>query len=149
MSRHLKRWLNDEALAALSGVYEGAIDAVVEETVTNRFKRNEDGSPIKCTEPVICFRDGWRLIPNLGARRALIQLLGPDTDAWIGRRLVVTRVRMENSARWEKRVALASDVPTWVTDETDEPGDDPIAERDEERDDGNDVVATLRFGRRR
>ena len=87
--------------------YIGVVDAVVEEPVKNLYKRDENGKPIESREPVVYFRDGWRWIPNLGGRRALIDCLGEETDEWVGRRLVVFRYRVKDSAKWEKRVACA------------------------------------------
>jgi hypothetical protein len=40
---------------------------------------------------VIIFEDGWRLLPNINQRRALIELLGPETEEWLGHRIVVYR----------------------------------------------------------
>jgi hypothetical protein len=106
MTRHLRRWLNDAALRKLGGTYEGIVQAVSEETIRNRFTLT------KQIEPVISFDDGWRVVPNITMRRTLIELLGPDTDAWIGERLIVFRQRLEfhdpdtgrTRERWEKRV---------------------------------------------
>lgn len=82
MGRHLHRWLNDKALSQQFGdVYEGRIAAVGEQVIRNRFTAQ------KQLEPVIRFDDHWCLIPNISQRRALIELWGPETDDWIGRRL--------------------------------------------------------------
>lgn len=106
MSRHLRRWLNDATLRRdFSGRYEGVIASVHEELIRNRF------TAVKQVEPVITFDDGWRLIPNIGMRRALIEFYGANTDDWIGRRIVVfrseTRDTKAGTTRWEKRVMRA------------------------------------------
>jgi len=115
--------------------YIGVVDAVVEESVKNLYKRGEDGKPIESLEPVVCFRDGWRWIPNLGARRALIDCLGQETDEWVGRRLVVSRHRVKGSGKWEKHVACADteEQPGSVTpDDELEVGPDWAADHDEQ-----------------
>lgn len=88
MRRHLKVWLNGERLAAMGGVYEGAVVDVVEEEVRNKVKA------VRETVPVILFADGQRLIPNQTMRVALVDALGPDTDAWRGRRLRIEHRRI-------------------------------------------------------
>lgn len=85
MTRHLRRWLNDKTLREKGDVYEGRIADVAEEQVRNKFKGTRQ------LEPVITFEDGWRLLPNITQRRALIELFGPDTEDWIGQPLVVFR----------------------------------------------------------
>lgn len=108
MSRHLRRWLNDNALRELGDSYDGVIASVTEETIRNRFTSQ------KQLEPVVTFEDGWRLLPNINQRRALIQFFGPDTTDWIGQRLVVYRHRIKRTddktgierESWEKRVRL-------------------------------------------
>jgi hypothetical protein len=107
MLRHLRRFLNDTTLRELGDVYEGRIEAVAEELIRNRHNGT------KTLEPVIAFEDGWRLIPNIGQRKALIEMFGPDTDMWIGRSLQVFRARLERidsktglvKVTFEKRVA--------------------------------------------
>src|SRR5689334_6954606 len=106
MTKHLRRWLNDEALREMGDSYEGRISNVVEERIRNRF------TTAKQFEPVIHFEDGWKLIPNIGQRRVLCELWGPETDDWIGRRLQVYRHRKERTdgatgrvdVKYEKRV---------------------------------------------
>jgi len=108
MTRHLRRWLNENALREMGDTYEGRISDVVEERIRNRFTAQ------KSLEPVIVFDDGWRLIPNITQRRALVEFWGADTSDWVGRRLVVFRHREERpddatglvKVKWEKRVAL-------------------------------------------
>lgn len=113
MTRHLRRWLNDRALREhFDDSYEGRISDVTEEVIRNRF------TGVKQLEPVVTFEDGWRLVPNISQRRALIEFFGPESENWKGRRLVVVRhsIQRTNDAgivkqTWEKRVALpASDV---------------------------------------
>jgi len=108
MTRHLRRWLNDKALSDLGDTFEGRIATVTEEVIRNRF------TSAKQIEPVITFEDGWRLLPNIGQRRALIEFFGPDSDDWIGQRLVVFRHYTQRTDTrtglvrevWEKRVKL-------------------------------------------
>ena len=103
--RHLKRWLNDGELQEMGGSYEGTIADVVEEQVRNRFTTRRE------VQPVIVFYDGWRLIPNIGMRRALVEMFGPETNDWVDRRIRVFRRRMvqekaggEVPERYEKAV---------------------------------------------
>src|SRR5688572_9308891 len=109
MSRHLRRWLNDKALNEhFDGAYEGRIAGVGEEIIRNRFTGQ------KQLEPVITFEDGWRLLPNISQRRALIELFGAETNDWIGCELVVFRHQNQKidpktgltKLSWEKRVKL-------------------------------------------
>ena len=108
MRRHLKPWLNDAELVRLGGEFEGRIASVVEETIRNRFTANRE------LQPVIEFDGGWRLIPNLTMRAALIERLGSETDNWIGRRVTIFRRRIAHTnrssgevrERWVKAVAF-------------------------------------------
>jgi hypothetical protein len=109
MTRHLRRWLNDKALSENFGdSYEGRIAEVTEEVIRNRFKGT------KQLEPVVVFEDGWRLLPNINQRRALIEFFGPETEEWRGRRLVVFRHSIQKinpetglvKQTFEKRVML-------------------------------------------
>src|SRR5262245_14469278 len=106
MSKHLPRWLNDSALCGMGGRYEGVVAQVVEERVRNRFKRDVHGKPIVASEPVIVFEDGWRLVPNIGMRKVMIDAFGLDSDGWIGRRLVIDRQLNDGTNKWEKRVQV-------------------------------------------
>jgi hypothetical protein len=91
------------------GSYEGVIAGVTEERVRNRYTARREW------QPVIDFADGWRLIPNLSMREALINIFGPETDAWHGRRITITRSRRETTnqssgevrVRWVKSVSCA------------------------------------------
>lgn len=108
MSRHLKKWLNDQALRELGDVFDGRIVDVVEETIRNRYTAQ------KTLEPVIVFEDGWRLIPNLTQRTVLVKLFGSDSEDWIGRRVRIFRFAKEHTDKstglvkitYEKRVTL-------------------------------------------
>ena len=106
MRRYLKRFLNEESLKRMNGRYDGVIAQVVEEPIRNKFIAS------KQLEPIIKFEDGWLLIPNNSNRKALIEMFGPETSAWIGQRIVVFRhpvTRTTKSGctttRYEKRVA--------------------------------------------
>jgi len=109
MSRHLRRWLNGTALRKMNDRYEGLIGEVLEERLRNRFTATKE------LQPVIVFDDGWRLVPNIGMRRALIEFFGPDSEDWIGNRVVVFQHRVEQvdpatgEARevWQKAVMRA------------------------------------------
>jgi hypothetical protein len=108
MTRHLRRWLNDKALSEqFEDHYEGRISDVAEEVIRNRF------TGVKQLEPVVMFDDGWRLVPNISQRRALIEFFGSETDGWKGQRLVVFRHSIQRTnadgtvkRTWEKRVSL-------------------------------------------
>jgi hypothetical protein len=104
MTRHLRRWLNDGELVRMDGSYTGLIAGVTEERIRNRY------TAVKQLEPVITFDDGWRLVPNIGMRRALIEMLGAETNNWIGHAIRVYRHRVQKNdgtTKWEKRVMRA------------------------------------------
>ena len=92
----------------MSDSYEGIIADVIEQPVRNRFTATRE------LEPVIVFEDGWRLIPNIGMRQTLVEFFGWETDAWVGRRIVVYRTKTDRvdrqtgevRSRYEKRVRL-------------------------------------------
>ena len=116
MRRHLKRWLNDGELLKMGGSYEVSIVEVVEEQVRNRYTAQRE------LQPVIVFDDGWRLIPNIGMRRALVEMFGSETDDWVGRRVRVFRRRMvresangEMRERYEKAVECVDSDPRELT----------------------------------
>ena len=101
--RHLKRGLTNADLERMGGAYKGVIVEVVEEPMRNRFKARRE------VNPVIVFGDGWRLVPNIGTRRALVDGYGPETDDWSGRRVRIflrpmTRKNSESAQRYEKAV---------------------------------------------
>src|SRR5262245_54485692 len=108
MRRHLTHWLNAAALERLGNRYEGTIADVVEQVVNNRFAGKKE------IQPVIEFEDGWRVIPTLSMRARLIEMFGPETDAWRGRRLAVYQERRERTdvttgevrTQWVKHVML-------------------------------------------
>jgi hypothetical protein len=110
MSKHLPRWLNDAALSGMGGCFEGVIDDVLEERVRNFYKRDEQtGKPLMEKQPVIVFKGGWRIVPNIGMRRTLIEALGAETDRWIGQHLVIER-QQAPTGKWQKSVRVA-DIP--------------------------------------
>ncbi len=105
MRRHLKHWLNDSELQEMGGAYEGVIAEVVEEQVRNRFTTQRE------VQPVIVFLDGWRIVPNIGMRRTLVEMFGPETDDWVERRIRIVRRRVARTStdgemreRYEKAV---------------------------------------------
>jgi hypothetical protein len=81
MRRHLNRRMTNGDLEQMGGDYEGVIAEVVMEDMRNRYtsKREE--------HPVIVFEDGWRIVPNIGIRQALINSLKAESDDWIGGRI--------------------------------------------------------------
>ncbi len=135
MSRHLKNWINDAELQRRDGRYTGIIANVVEEEVRNRYTARRE------VQPVVEFDDGWRIIPNLSMRRALIEIFGtPETTRWIGRRIVIFRRRVERTdrasgeirERFEKAV-MCSDAHarepisrTWSPVDVSSNGDEPL-----------------------
>ena len=96
----------------MGGSYEGTIAAVVEEEVRNRFTTQRE------IQPVIVFTDGYRIVPNIGMRRALVGSFGAETDTWVDNRIRVFRRPMtrrnpgdEAQPRFEKAVECL-DAPT-------------------------------------
>lgn len=109
MNRYQRRFLNEAALRQMDGErYEGIIDTVIEEPLRNRFTGTKE------LQPVIVFDDGWRLVPNITMRQALIAWWGPDTEEWIGRRVIVYRHRAERVI--EKTNAVSGEVEKHVTE---------------------------------
>jgi hypothetical protein len=95
MTPYLQRSLTNAELMAREGLrYEGRIVGVVPQQVFNQWKFTKDE-----VVPVISFADGYHWIPNVGARRALTEAWGADTDLWIGRWL---RIYLKAVARTEK-----------------------------------------------
>jgi hypothetical protein len=114
MTRYLHRKLTNDELKTRDGWrYEGRILRVEEQRVFNKYKFTKEE-----IVPMISFEDGWEWIPNIGARNALTEALGADTDRWIGRRLrvylkAVTRTeKISGRAKeqWEKQVEVLDDV---------------------------------------
>jgi hypothetical protein len=89
MKRYLRRWLTDAELRRLGDRYEGVIAEILEERLRNRFTGTKEA------QPVIVFDDGYRLVPNLGMRQALIEFWGRESADWTGRRLIVFRRAVE------------------------------------------------------
>ena len=89
MRKHLKPRLNNDELLKMGGSYEGIIANVVEETVRNGYTKQRQA------EPNIVFMDGWRHIPNIRMRRALIESLGEETNGWVGWRIRIFLRRVE------------------------------------------------------
>jgi len=107
MMRFLKRLLNDRELKRMDGGrYQGRIADVLAESMRNKFKGTTSD------EAVIVFEDGWRLVLNWGMRLALIENFGPDSEAWLGRSIIVYRHHVDKSniqtgevaGRWVKRI---------------------------------------------
>ena len=111
MRRHLKRSLNGADLQNMGGSYEGTISAVVEEKIRNRFTTQHT------MQPVIVFTDGYRIVPNIGMRRTLVESYGAETDSWVGKRIrlfrrpMTRRDSVKAQSRFEKAVECL-DAPT-------------------------------------
>ena len=111
MRRHLNRWLNHAELINMGGSYEGTIATVVLEEIRNPFTTQRNALP------VIVFTDGYRIVPNIGMRRTLVESYGPETDSWVDKRIRVFRRPMTRrhsvkaQSRFEKAVECL-DAPT-------------------------------------
>ena len=111
MRRHLKLWLNGADLQNMGGSYEGTISAVVEEEMRNGFTTQ------RTVQPVIVFTDGYRIVPNIGMRRTLVESYGAETDSWVDKRIRVflrpmtRRDSVKAQSRFEKAVECL-DAPT-------------------------------------
>jgi len=108
MTKHLRRWLNEASFRDMGGAYDGVIQAVTEELVHNRFTGQ------RTLQPIIHFDDGWLLLPNLTQRKALIEIFGAETDAWVGDRIGVYLYRKPGAKRDEKRVRHVSTVASFT-----------------------------------
>jgi hypothetical protein len=90
MSRHLRKWLTERALAEqLGDEYEGVVAAASEETIRNRFTGQRE------QVPVVTFGDGWRLVLNKTILQKFIVWFGAESDNWVGRRVRVYRRQVE------------------------------------------------------
>ena len=65
----------------MGGSYEGIIVDVIEAEMRNPFTTEDE------LLPVIVFSDGWRIVPNIGMRRDLVDGYGRETDTWAGQRI--------------------------------------------------------------
>jgi hypothetical protein len=84
MTKHIRRWLTNTRLREeFDGVYTGEIADVTLEIVHNKFRGR------KVEEPVLRFTDGVFWIPPQRARRVLVDLLGAESDRWVGCRICV------------------------------------------------------------
>ena len=91
ISKHVRILITIPVLDAI-GTYNGTITEVVLETVNNKIK----GRRMKV--PCIYFEDGYFLIPNEGNKKCLIADYGPETDAWIGKRVGIYTRQQEFAA---------------------------------------------------
>jgi hypothetical protein len=110
MTRHLRPWLTDRALAEMGGEFEGIVACVSEEYIRNRFTAQ------RSLEVVITFDDGHRLIPNKTVLQKVITWFGAESDDWIGRRVRIYRRQVEvpNAkgelrTRWQRDIVVESD----------------------------------------
>ena len=83
MTRYLKAYLNVRHLQDMGGEYVGVIENVVETEMRNTFTKQ----PSK--EAVIQFRDGQRMVLNIGMVRECIRTLGTDSLTWSGHQVRV------------------------------------------------------------
>ena len=113
MSQFIPNPLTNEVLLRRPNLrYEGVIAAIGVEDVFNKWKKT------RTTVPVLKFADGAQWIPNLSARRTLMEARGPESDAWVGRRVAVQLVREARTDRasgrlvekYEKRAEPLADV---------------------------------------
>ena len=81
MRKHLKRNMNNSDLEQMDGSYEGVIVEVTLEEMWNRHRGKRE------EHPIITFEDGWRIVPNIGMRRDLVDGFGPESEDWIGSRV--------------------------------------------------------------
>lgn len=85
MNAFLHKKLTNKDLEARAGQrYEGRVLRVEPQKVFNQWKFTREE-----IVPVIAFEDGLEWIPNIGARRTLIEAWGADTDRWTGRRMAI------------------------------------------------------------
>ena len=102
MRTTLPRWLKNDDVKECGGTYTGTVDSVVVRQVRNKFTTET------VDEPVITFADGYKLVPNVGMRRDLMDLFGHETDDWCGREITVKLreqvSRRTGEVRWEKVV---------------------------------------------
>jgi hypothetical protein len=119
--KHLRRWLNASALEAMGGVYIGVIATVTEENVRNGFRM------VTQLEPVIVFQDGWRIIPNISARRKLADQLGDDTDLWEGCTVRVSWQRIETDTSSGKKRTVRAKIIDVIAPGRADYGDSPGA----------------------
>jgi len=106
MRRHTHRYLNATSLREhFNEVYDGRIDAVTEELIHDQWAGENH------REPVITFTDGWRLIPNINQRKALMALFGFDTEEWLGKVITVFLHPIDKGGRtrFEKRVCAVTE----------------------------------------
>jgi hypothetical protein len=95
----------------MGGSYEGTISAVFEEEMRNRFTTQ------RAMQPVILFTDGYRIVPNIGMRRTVVESYGAETDRWVDKRIQVflrpmtCRDSVKAQSRFEKAVKCL-DAPT-------------------------------------
>lgn len=112
MTAFLHRQLTNTELQTRDGMrYVGRIAQVEAHQVLNKWKFTREE-----IVPVIRFEDGWEWIPNIGARRVLIEAWGSETDGWIGRRMAIylhtaTRTEKKSGRAVEKLEKLVKPLP--------------------------------------
>ena len=103
MRTTLPRWLKNDVLENRGGSYTGVV-----KTVAMRQVRNPYTTEV-VDEPVISFSDDYKLVPNIGMRRDLMAMFGPETDVWCGQEITVRLQEVVSKrtgeVRWVKVVA--------------------------------------------
>ncbi len=105
MRATLPRWLKNDVLEERGGTYTGTVESVGMRQIRNPFTTEI------VDEPVITFGDGYKLVPNVGMRRDLMDMFGHETDDWCGREITVSLSkvvsRRTGEVRWVKVVGDA------------------------------------------
>src|SRR5207249_1196577 len=74
ISKYTVKWLTGSALATMDGErYEGIIADVREQILRNKYTLAKE------SQPVVCFADGWQIVPNMQMRHALREKWGDET----------------------------------------------------------------------
>lgn len=86
-------WLNVQAIVDMGGRFTDVISRVELSKMFSRHAQVERLGKVtrgaEVVQPCIYFKTGYRLVPNLGMRRELINRLGDETDRWVGEELTV------------------------------------------------------------
>jgi hypothetical protein len=96
-------WLTNATLdASADATYVGTMTDAREQRVRNpyRYETDETGKRHAVYELrlVVAFGDGMQWAPNQSCLRSLVAAFGPDTSAWLGKRVSVSRRERVNPA---------------------------------------------------
>jgi hypothetical protein len=86
-------WLTLAELERRGGRFEGVITEVSEQSLRNPF------TGVFESRAVIHFDCGTTTVPSRAMGKTLVGLYGGDTDAWVGRRIVVFRRAVERKSK--------------------------------------------------